>query len=177
MRKYNELLDIVDENDQVIGHDTRDNIHKLGLLHREVCVWIYNDKKEIVFQRRSPDKDLYPNLLDASAGGHVGLGMDYETAAAKELKEETGIKASKGDLVFLKMTRKKDYDEATGNINNLIRAVYLYKIKPNQTLSLEHGMATGFEFYSIDKLKSLSESERRQFTPIPLAEAIELNLP
>ena len=37
-------LNIVDEDDNIIGEDTRENIHKNGLLHREVHVWLYNDE-------------------------------------------------------------------------------------------------------------------------------------
>ena len=61
------------------------------LLHREVRVWVYNKKAEILFQKRSITKDAYPGLLDASVDGPVGLNDNYNKAAIRELKEETGI--------------------------------------------------------------------------------------
>ena len=64
-------LNIVDENDQIIGEDTRENIHRKGLLHREIHVWFYTPKSEIVFQHRAKNKDTFPDLLDATVGGHV----------------------------------------------------------------------------------------------------------
>jgi hypothetical protein len=42
MREHEEKLNIVDENDKVIGEDTRNNIHKKGLLHREIHVWVFD---------------------------------------------------------------------------------------------------------------------------------------
>ena len=69
MKEHKEKLNIIDENDNIVGEDSRENIHKKGLLHREIWVWIYNDKLEILFQRRAPDKDTFPNKLDASVGG------------------------------------------------------------------------------------------------------------
>ncbi len=176
MRTYDELLDVVDENDQVVGRDTRENIHKLGLLHREIWVWIANDRGEIAFQRRSPDKDTFPNMLDASVGGHVDLGMDYAATACKELEEETGIKASKDELLFVGMMRKSGHDKVTGKTNNVIRAVYFYKLKERESLVAEKGKATGFEYWAIDKLKNLSQEERAQFVPTALDEAMHLKL-
>ncbi len=37
-----EILNIVNENDEVVGEDTRENIHKKGLLHREINVFVIN---------------------------------------------------------------------------------------------------------------------------------------
>ena len=62
-------LNIIDEDDNIIGEDSRENIHRKGLLHREIHVWIYNKKGEILFQKRSITKDTWTGLLDASACG------------------------------------------------------------------------------------------------------------
>ena len=53
-----EYLDILDENGNKTGEkDTRENIHKLGLLHSEVAVFIYTNLGEILLQKRPPRKD------------------------------------------------------------------------------------------------------------------------
>ena len=41
------------------------------------------------------------DLLDATVGGHVEIGSDYENTALQELEEETGIKAEKNNLAFI----------------------------------------------------------------------------
>ena len=87
-------LSIIDESGKIIGERTREEIHTKGLLHKEIHVWLYTPKGEIIFQHREKDKDTYPNLLDATVGGHVEIGEDYDHAALKELQEETGIQAA-----------------------------------------------------------------------------------
>lgn len=41
-----EILDIVNENDEVMGQATRKEIHEKGLLHRVVEIWFFNKKEE-----------------------------------------------------------------------------------------------------------------------------------
>lgn len=87
-----EYLNIVDEDDNIIGQETRSEVHRLGLLHHEVHVYFITSNKEIIFQHRAKDKDFYPDLLDATVGGHVDLGDDYKETAIREVEEETGLK-------------------------------------------------------------------------------------
>ncbi len=89
----NEILEIVDENDNVIGTATRAEIHRKGLIHRAVHIFVFNSAGEIYVQRRSATKDKFPGVLDSSAAGHVDPGESYERAAVRELQEELGITA------------------------------------------------------------------------------------
>ena len=59
-------LNIIDENGKIIGEDTRKNIHKNGLLHREINVYFYTPQGEIIFQHRSKNKETFPDLLERS---------------------------------------------------------------------------------------------------------------
>jgi len=86
-----EYLDIVDENDNVIGKDTRDNVHKNFQIHRGIHVLVINSQGEILIQKRSPNKSYYPGYYDASVGAQVQSGESYEDAAARETKEELGF--------------------------------------------------------------------------------------
>ncbi|MGC8660460.1 MAG: NUDIX hydrolase [Desulfomonilaceae bacterium] len=87
----NEILDVVDSDDKVVGHATRGQIHKEGWLHRAVHVFLFNSTGEIYIQRRSSLKDRHPSKLDSSAAGHVDSMENYEEAAKRELNEELGI--------------------------------------------------------------------------------------
>ena len=88
---------------------------------------LYTAKDEIIFQHREKDKDTYPDLLDATVGGHVEIGSDYENTALQELAEETGIRAKENNLTFIEMMRSKTFDISTNKTNNVIRAIYAYR--------------------------------------------------
>ena len=89
-----ELLDVVDENDQVIGVKKRGEIHAQGLMHRSVHILVFNSNAELFIQKRSMSKDNEPGLWDSSAAGHVDSGEDYHGCAIRELGEELGIEVN-----------------------------------------------------------------------------------
>lgn len=94
-----EILDIVNENDQVIGQKSRKECNSdPGLIHRSVFILVYNSKGEILWQKRSATKDINPGWWVTSVSGHVDSGEAYEEAACREVFEELGVKV---DLEFL----------------------------------------------------------------------------
>ncbi|KKP91971.1 MAG: Isopentenyldiphosphate isomerase [Parcubacteria group bacterium GW2011_GWA2_36_10] len=166
-----EILEVVDENDNVIGLETREKIHKEGLLHREIHVWFITSKGEIIFQHRAKNKDTYPDKLDATIGGHVEPNMSYEETAVKESKEETGIDINIDKLLFLAKMRKKSFDEVTKLTNNSIRSQYAYLYEGAiSDLKIEEGKAIGFEAWKIDDLPDLSETDKKKFIELILKE-------
>jgi len=90
----NEILDIVNDKDEVIGQATRKKVHDKGLRHRETFVFVVNSKKEILLQTRSDN-----GLIDASVSGHMASEKEYEETALKECEEEIGLIANSEDLV------------------------------------------------------------------------------
>lgn len=89
-----ELLDLVDEHDEVIGQEYRLEVYKQNLNNfRVVNAFLVNEKKEVWIPRRSQTKKLFPFCLDASMGGHVMAGESYDQAFARELHEELNLKA------------------------------------------------------------------------------------
>ena len=121
-----ELLNIVDETDEVIGVDTRENIHRLGLLHREIHIWFYTPTHHIIFQHRAKTKKGHPDKLDATVGGHVALNMSYEETVFKEALEETGIHLIPDKLIFLSKIHSFHTELATGMINYAFRSRFMY---------------------------------------------------
>ncbi len=86
-----ELLDVVDEDDRIVGVKTRGEIHAMGLMHRSVHILVFNGQGQLFIQKRSMTKDNAPGLWDSSAAGHVDSGEDYHTCAIRELGEELGV--------------------------------------------------------------------------------------
>jgi isopentenyldiphosphate isomerase len=87
-----ELLVVVDEDDHVLAHRTRGEVHAdRSLLHRSVVVLVETDGG-MLFQRRGFDKDTDPGAWDLSCTGHVDAGdADADAAAIRELEEELGV--------------------------------------------------------------------------------------
>lgn len=92
-------------------------------LHKEICVFILNDQKEVLLQKRSPNKKAYPNRW-ALLTGRVELNETFKNAAIREINEEVGLKINKENLnLFSKRTFTND------NIHYEI--TYFYYIKSN----------------------------------------------
>jgi len=86
-----EVFDVVNERDEVIGQRRRDEVHRLGLMHRAVHVLVFNAAGEVFLQKRSMQKDRQPGLWDSSASGHVDAGESYDACAMREVREEIGL--------------------------------------------------------------------------------------
>lgn len=111
-QRQDELFDVVDENDNIIGQETRGEVHRLGLKHRAVHIFIYNTDGDVLLQKRSPLKDVSPGKWTTACSGHVDAGETYDTAAVRELREELGIAIE--SIAALKYLSKYPPCEETG---------------------------------------------------------------
>jgi isopentenyldiphosphate isomerase len=86
-----ELFDIVNARDEVVGRAPRREVHARHLWHRAVHVLVFNRAGRVFLQKRSMLKDTARGLWDSSCSGHVDAGEDYDHAAHRELGEEIGL--------------------------------------------------------------------------------------
>ena len=86
-----EIFDVVNSLDEVIGTASRAAVHAKQLRHRSAHILVFNSSGELYLQKRSLNKDTSPGLWDTSAAGHVGNGESYRDAAGRELHEELGL--------------------------------------------------------------------------------------
>jgi RimJ/RimL family protein N-acetyltransferase/isopentenyldiphosphate isomerase len=114
MINKDEILDIVDENNNIIGQKPRREVHQKHLLHRVSHIWIVNSQKQILVQRRSLLKDTSPGKWEPFFGGHLNTGIDYVDGAVIELNEELGINAEAENLKLWKVYKKEIGDEFQG---------------------------------------------------------------
>lgn len=97
-----ELLDIVNERDEVIGQRYRSQL-VLGKEYtiRSINVFIENDQGQLWIPRRTKHKKVLPLALDMSVSGCVSSGETYEQAFAREVAEEVNLDINKVSWSYL----------------------------------------------------------------------------
>ena len=108
-----ELLDVVNQQDEVIGQAERAEIYQKRLCHRIVHVLIFNSQNQMALQLRSDQVSFCPNHWSTAVGGHVQAGENYEEAALREFQEEVG---KTSQIEFF----SKDFYEAAGSPNKFL---------------------------------------------------------
>ncbi len=84
-----EILDLVDQDDKVIGQIERGEAYRQHLTNfRVIDAFLKDDTGRLFIPRRHASKKLFPLHLDTSVGGHVESGATYEETLRKEAMEE-----------------------------------------------------------------------------------------
>lgn len=97
-----EYFDVLNEQGEFTGKvETRKKCHEQGLWHRAIYGFIFNEQGEVLLQKRSQTKKLWPGLWDITAGGHVLVGEFGEQALIREVKEELGIEIKENEIKYL----------------------------------------------------------------------------
>lgn len=109
-----ELIDIIDEHDQVIGQRLKSECHAQGLLHRGASLFLFRDAsfQELLLQQRSLNKANQPGRWN-HIGGHVRTGETYQQAIERELQEEMFAGGPMPSLVLqavFKLKKRADQD-------------------------------------------------------------------
>jgi isopentenyldiphosphate isomerase len=110
-QRQDEIFDIVNDRDEVIGRRTRGEVHRLKLLHRAVHVLVFNARGEVFLQKRSLKKDSHPGAWDSSASGHLDSGEDYDAGAVRELQEELGLAVAAPPARWFKVAACAETDQ------------------------------------------------------------------
>ena len=96
-----ELLDLVNEKDEVIGEIWRSEIKgNPNSIHREIAILICDKNSRLLLQQRSLKKKSNPGIWTISCVGHILKGDQPEATAHSELKEELGFDIAL-EFVFL----------------------------------------------------------------------------
>ncbi|MBA2362192.1 MAG: NUDIX domain-containing protein [Chloroflexia bacterium] len=132
-----EMLQVVDTRGRFLWAASRAECHAdSSLIHRSVCVLLFNAAGELYIQRRAMDKDLYAGLRDLSASGHVRIGETEDNAAARELSEELGVRAPIERVQSVLLRLPEETEHAT-----------IYRCKHDGVIIPDRDELAGGEFY------------------------------
>lgn len=88
-----EMVVLVNPNDEVLGLMEKQQAHINGLLHRAFSVFLFNEKGEMLLQKRAAGKYHSPLRWTNAVCSHPRAGESYLEGAKRRLKEELGIDA------------------------------------------------------------------------------------
>ncbi len=86
-----EQVVVVSENDEILGLMDKMEAHENGILHRAFSVFLFNDKGEMLLQKRAPGKYHSPKQWTNAVCSHPKIDETYLEGAHRRLKEELGI--------------------------------------------------------------------------------------
>ncbi|MFI9389141.1 NUDIX domain-containing protein [Kutzneria sp. NPDC052558] len=111
-----ELIALYSPAGEDVGSVSRARMRAEGLWHAATVIVVRSgDGARVYVHRRSPDKDVFPGLRDAAAGGVVAAGEDPDVGAERELAEELGITGAP-----LRFLYRFVYDEPPVRCHNFV---------------------------------------------------------
>lgn len=155
-----EKLILVDKDDNVLGYKDKVECHKGdGILHRAFSIFIFNSKNELLLQKRSDKKLLWPLYWSNSCCSHPRQGEDYETSTHRRLKEELGIDTN------LKYLFKFQYQANFQNIGSENELCSVYFGKSDVQIIVNENEIAEWKFVNIAQMENEMETNPEHFTP------------
>lgn len=149
-----EYSDIYDADRRRTGRlHVRGTRWKRGEYGLIVCVWVYDGKGRLLLTRRAPEKS-FPGTWENS-GGAAQAGETSRQAIARELYEETGIRARESDFELLETRRDRD---------SFFDFYCLKNDTPLEKIVLQKGETTDVKWTTFDEIHQMIK--RRQICRI-----------
>lgn len=149
-----EYLDLVNDDDEVVGKDDRNTIYAKGLKnYRVVNIFVFNSEGEVLLPKRDSTRRIFPNCYDFSCGEHVESGETYEQAAIRGLNEELNLT----DVKIIPVGKLTPQD-GVSSFMKIYKVIYVGKISPNSQEGIE-----SINFYPLDKIKEMISKNPKIF--------------
>lgn len=153
-----EKIAVVDSDDCIIGYEDKMKVHEQGILHRAFSIFIFNDKSELLLQKRAVDKYHSSSLWSNTCCSHLKYGEVMEKAAKLRLELEMGLSCN---LVFV---RKFSY---LANLkNNLIENEidYIYFGRSNSNPIINTDEVSDYKWVGLSELCEEINTNPERFT-------------
>lgn len=159
-----EELILVDSDDQVVGHASKQAVHRgRGLRHRAFSVFLFDDRQRLLIHRRSMHKPLWHGFWTNSCCSHPRRGEVLENSVRRRLREELTCEVARLERVCA-----FEYHAAFGDAGSEheLCHIYLAQLAPGaQVLGHELEIAE-LDWVSPDAVDAMmATKERRDLTP------------
>jgi isopentenyl-diphosphate Delta-isomerase len=155
-----EQLILVDELDREIGFHAKSECHAgNGILHRAFSIFIFNSRNELLLQKRSAEKPLWPNYWSNTCCSHPRRGETMEEAVSRRLAQELGFECP------LRFLYKFKYHAQYGAVGAEHEYCWVYFGRYDGRLDVNLNEVADWRFVGIDALEAELTARPEQFTP------------
>jgi isopentenyl-diphosphate delta-isomerase len=155
-----EQLILVDEHDREIGCKPKSECHAgKGILHRAFSIFVFNSDNELLLQKRSPDKLLWPNYWSNTCCSHPRRGESMEQAVSRRLDQELGFECP---LEFL---YKFKYQAPYGTVGAEHEYCWVYYGRYDGAVDVNVNEIAQWRFIGVADLEQELEVAPETFTP------------
>lgn len=182
-----DILSVVDRDGNTTGETVGYfEAHSKGVWHQSAHIWIYNEKGEILLQKRGRHA-VFPGMYDISAAGHIEEGDTPRQTAKKEMQEELGFTPLDTELVKVAVKKVQETDGSRNWVNNEFVHIFLlfinsdkeFKFAPNEVESVKWLSHDQFSYEITDELtkkKYVPHGEYYNFVMALVRERLELGV-
>lgn len=150
-----EWFDVVNDANIVVGRELRSVVHRRGLKHRGIHVFLFTREGKLLIQRRTADRDMAPLALDCSVSEHVKAGEDYDHAAQRGLKEELS-------LAGIELRPIVQFQMRYGPTDDEISQLYEGSVDP-ALVRYDPGEIAEISYYTLDELMTQMSEGKDNF--------------
>ena len=155
-----EELILVDELDREIGRRAKGECHRgNGVLHRAFSIFVFNDSDELLLQKRSAQKPLWPEYWSNTCCSHPRAGESMDVAVARRLRQELGFECP---LTFL---YKFKYHAQYGAVGAEHEYCWVYHGRYSGAVNVNENEIADWRFVGIDAMEAELAASPERFTP------------
>lgn len=155
-----ELLIVVNDNDEELGYKSKTECHdEGGILHRAFSIFIFNEKMQLLIQKRSRQKRLWPLFWSNSCCSHPRKGEEVESAVQRRLKEEVGLSASVNFLF------KFQYFAKYKDIGSELEVCSVFAGISENPVTVNQNEIDEWKYIDIPELEENMEKNQNRFSP------------
>ena len=149
---------LVDDQDRVTGSMEKLQAHKRGLLHRAFSIFVFNDRFELMLQRRSSHKYHSADLWSNSCCSHPLTGESLPDAAHTRLQHEMGFDCPLREIFSFHYRAEVGAGLTEHEFDHVFIGAYNGQPQPNPA------EARDWRWIELPQLKQITETDPDSYT-------------